>query len=425
LTLNLIIIGIVFAVFTTSCYFFVERHFAASYKMVQDLDRLNEEVELIKEALIDQETGQRGYALTGDESFLEPYHFGTLQFDNLTLNMPRTLEQFPVLRDPIQNMIESGQHWHDQYGEPEVWAKQHRQEITLERLKEGKQAFDAFRKTAQQSVEEINKMKVDIGSGLENSVDLVLLTISMLSIMLALVTMWMMIRKFRSLVTPIIELEQCVSEYANRNFDVPVPQASLDDELGLLITGVDRMRQELKEGFLQTQRLAEIDGLTGVANRRAYDRAVLDLVSRAEQGGGTFSLILIDIDHFKLFNDRYGHLEGDAVLRHVASVITRHLRPFDLLARYGGEEFAVLMPHGATLHRHAEAERLRAAIEQETLEPYRITASLGVADYAPGETGVALFERADAALYHAKAAGRNRVEISENGHKTLNLFEIL
>ncbi|PWK10222.1 sensor domain-containing diguanylate cyclase [Tumebacillus permanentifrigoris] len=414
LTYNLIIIGIVFAVFTTSCYLFVEQHFIASYKTVQDLDRLNEDVELIKEAMIDQETGQRGYALTDDVSFLEPYDKGTVQFNYRTIDLQQSLQDFPALRAPIDRMIKAGQLWHDSYGEPEVWSKKHKQAVTIERFKEGKQAFDTFREAAQVAVDDINALKTSVSSALERAVDFVLLAISMLSIVIVLATMWMMNRKFRHIVTPITELEQCVRNYANRDFDVAVPHRDRADELSQLIKGVDRMRQELKERFLQTQRLAELDGLTGVPNRRAYDRAVEEWVATAAHGCGSFSLILLDIDHFKRFNDTYGHLEGDAVLRHVAAVLTGHIGPRDVLARYGGEEFAILLLDVEAPTCYHDAERLRAMIEREILEPYHITASLGVAVYEPGDSAAQLFEKADAALYQAKANGRNTVEV----HKT-------
>jgi two-component system cell cycle response regulator len=160
----------------------------------------------------------------------------------------------------------------------------------------------------------------------------------------------------------------------------------------------------------RTRAAAESDGLTGVANRRRFDRALDVAVARADAGGAGFGLILVDLDHFKALNDRHGHQVGDEVLRAAARSMAAVCRDSDLPARYGGEEFAVIVDNADTAFCLAAAERIREAIRTvDTAVP--VTASVGVAMYPnDGGTAADVLAAADAALYVAKAAGRDRVE---------------
>jgi diguanylate cyclase (GGDEF)-like protein len=159
--------------------------------------------------------------------------------------------------------------------------------------------------------------------------------------------------------------------------------------------------------------LANFDGLTGLYVRRYFDLRVGEEIERARRFGTSFALVMLDLDDFKRLNDTYGHLVGDRALREVAALAQRQLRGVDLAARYGGEELAFLLPRTSLADAHAVAERIRAAIAGYDFGGLHITASLGVAGWT--EAGVTdperLVERADAALYRAKAAGKNRVEI--------------
>jgi diguanylate cyclase (GGDEF)-like protein len=163
------------------------------------------------------------------------------------------------------------------------------------------------------------------------------------------------------------------------------------------------------------ERAALFDGLTGVHNRRWLDDTLHRLVARYERDPGQLALALADIDHFKRFNDRFGHGAGDQVLVSVARAMARTLRPTDLVARFGGEEFVILFPDTTLEDASRAAERVRAAVETEqiqiaggaTLPP--VTLSIGLAAYRPGRPVPALLLDADQAMYRAKAAGRNRV----------------
>ena len=158
----------------------------------------------------------------------------------------------------------------------------------------------------------------------------------------------------------------------------------------------------------EVQRLAETDALTGTANRRAFEKALAREISRSMRSGEPFSLVMLDLDNFKLLNDHFGHQAGDELLQKVGSLLRKTCRESDTPSRYGGEEFAVLLPGCDATQSFDAAERLRvlfAGIDA----PVPITASAGVATYPKqATTATQLVEAADAALYESKRAGRDR-----------------
>ncbi|MBE7421257.1 MAG: hypothetical protein EFKGCFLK_01266 [Rhodocyclaceae bacterium] len=169
---------------------------------------------------------------------------------------------------------------------------------------------------------------------------------------------------------------------------------------------------------LEFEHAASVDILTGLHNRRWLDDTFARMLRRCANDGRPASLLMIDIDRFKAFNDTWGHLAGDAVLRHVARQMSAHLRPTDLMARYGGEEFSALLPDTSRGEALAIAERLRNGVEWASLtlgergETVSVTISLGLAEARAGETLDEVVGRADGALYRAKESGRNRAEIA-------------
>ena len=170
-------------------------------------------------------------------------------------------------------------------------------------------------------------------------------------------------------------------------------------------------RRALRVANRRLRRLSRVDALTGLLNRGAIDDRLEEEVRRARREGTALSLIMLDIDRFKLVNDQHGHVRGDAGLRALAERVRRLARTTDIVGRYGGEEFLIILPHTASTEAEGLAERLRAHVSDTPLAGLPITTSFGVATCAPGESSppVELIERADAALYRAKDAGRNRV----------------
>jgi diguanylate cyclase (GGDEF)-like protein len=164
--------------------------------------------------------------------------------------------------------------------------------------------------------------------------------------------------------------------------------------------------------FERVQQMAEIDGLTGIYNRRHLERRLVAELERMARYQHGMAVLMVDIDHFKRVNDEFGHLLGDEVLRHISVVLTRSLRKLDILCRYGGEEFAILLPETTAENAVNVAEKLRRKIEAHNFAgvPRPVTVSIGHADYPKhGVTRDELIKAADAALYAAKQAGRNRV----------------
>jgi diguanylate cyclase (GGDEF)-like protein len=162
------------------------------------------------------------------------------------------------------------------------------------------------------------------------------------------------------------------------------------------------------------RRKASLDWLTGLYNRRWLDEVLPRQMRRSTGCGTALSMILIDVDHFKQFNDTYGHQAGDFVLFALARLMRQHLRPTDMTARYGGEEFVAVLPDTDREGAYTVAERLRESVSEFPLvlpDETRlsgVTISMGVAEMEPGQTMEKFIEQADVALYRAKASGRNR-----------------
>ena len=159
--------------------------------------------------------------------------------------------------------------------------------------------------------------------------------------------------------------------------------------------------------------MAMRDGLTGLWNRRYFDQAFDSQLARqaaGQSGGRSLSLILLDVDRFKVFNDTWGHAEGDLVLKHVGQLLQQQVRTGDIPVRFGGEEFAILLPDTSHEEAAVVAERIRKILESESpSRKYRITASFGITTSSGGRSKEELLEGADRALYRAKDEGRNRV----------------
>jgi len=180
-----------------------------------------------------------------------------------------------------------------------------------------------------------------------------------------------------------------------------------------------RHYDNLRKNYEASLALSLVDPLTGAFNRRYLDAHLPRMLVRATRAGKELAVLMVDIDHFKVVNDTYGHAAGDVILKSVVALMQNSLRPSDLVARIGGEEFIVIMPETSTSLAHMVAERLRKKIAampvkiEAQAEPLYVTISIGCAalEGKGADTEAQLIERADAALYKAKQEGRDRVTV--------------
>ena len=255
-------------------------------------------------------------------------------------------------------------------------------------------------------------------------VDLEIEGVAAITSLLAAFVAWQLTR---SITRPLRQAVEFAAAVGSGQLDAPLPRSS-DDECGMLLLALKNMATQLREANARMQRLAIEDGLTGAFNRRHFD-AVLqiehDRARRAAEhrhpDGSTdiaahLALLLIDVDHFKSFNDRFGHPAGDACLRAVvAAVREAGLRPSDFVARYGGEEFVVVLPACDIAGAATVAERIRLQVERlherdpALVAPVSVSIGLAAMCDARDSTPADLLRAADQAMYDAKDNGRNQV----------------
>ncbi|WP_176083887.1 diguanylate cyclase [Martelella sp. HB161492] len=195
------------------------------------------------------------------------------------------------------------------------------------------------------------------------------------------------------------------------DIDVRVPP-----ELASVANAFNSMTLQIKRNEEALATAAHTDGLTGLRNRLDFDEVLADYLSLAQEGGKHFALLMIDVDHFKLFNDSYGHLGGDEALRQIAAHVAGAVRETDRVYRYGGEEFAVILPDTRVDGALMLGERVRAAVENHGVilpngDHKPATVSVGVSFYGPAKSHPEIVASADEALYAAKHAGRNLVRL--------------
>ncbi len=208
------------------------------------------------------------------------------------------------------------------------------------------------------------------------------------------------------------QIRQIVSSLAAATLDMAKHNQHLNDQLQRSTREIDTLRSTLESVRVESL----TDSLTGLSNRRMFDETLRMRVNEARALRGELCLLMCDIDHFKRFNDTWGHHTGDQILRFLASAMQGYARPDHLIARYGGEEFAMIMPRADLKTATQTADALRTAIQAKRLRRRstnedlgQVTVSIGVARLQPGDTPQGLIERADACLYASKRNGRNQV----------------
>jgi diguanylate cyclase (GGDEF)-like protein len=263
--------------------------------------------------------------------------------------------------------------------------------------------------------------EADVLNRIDREIQLAYLQLAFFGI-LVLIVAW--IGGERLVVDPIRSLARTATRLGRGDLAARPERQRWAKEFAPLATALREMAQKLaeREGELRAanehlEQLALIDPLSGLANRRNFDESLTRIWKEAIRHRRQVGLLMIDVDHFKLFNDRYGHVEGDSCLRRVGKLLMSFAcRPGDLPARYGGEEFAVLLPGASLAGARIVAERLRRAVEELCIANAdaplgQVSVSIGVASLVPsaGDKAQSLIEAADAGLYAAKRGGRNAV----------------
>jgi diguanylate cyclase len=208
------------------------------------------------------------------------------------------------------------------------------------------------------------------------------------------------------------QLKKIVDSLVKSTHEMRDTNKALEERLTLSKSEISNLQQSLEA--IRAESLT--DPLTGLGNRKYFDRSIEMAVHAALANGEPLSLLMFDIDHFKSFNDSYGHLTGDQVLRLVGLSLKQTIKGQDITARYGGEEFAVVLPNTALRQALTVADHIRRAVMSKELKKKstgeilgRVTISVGVSMLKPDDDTDSLIERADACLYAAKRNGRNRV----------------
>ena len=192
--------------------------------------------------------------------------------------------------------------------------------------------------------------------------------------------------------------------------------------LGDRIRSLRKEKEALAESQKYYKKTSILDGLTGLYNRRCYEDRIVEEVRRTQQDHTPLSLLILDVDHFKQFNDQFGHPQGDQVLVDLAKILMNNARKSDIPCRYGGEEFALILPRTDICSAGRVAERIRAEFEQKTFDMgpdglVRVTVSIGVAELLENDSAFNLLKKADDALYASKRGGRNRISYGgESAH---------
>ena len=200
------------------------------------------------------------------------------------------------------------------------------------------------------------------------------------------------------------------SAYCQREQEILDDFTRLNNELVNTQRELARRNAELANANARLESLATTDGLTGLKNHRSFQELLEQEYARATRYRTPLSLLMLDVDHFKQFNDQFGHPAGDGVLKQVARILSSESRSETLVARYGGEEFAMILPNCGNEDANAVAERVRLAVELEPWELRPVTVSVGTSTKRDGTQDRAdLIARADAAMYQAKISGRNQV----------------
>lgn len=412
--------AIFFIIYVFISYWEIDHQFSTNARLQIEVDELQEALHTLYVSLLHQENGQRGYNLTKEDTFLESFDKGTEEYNKATDFLLKKLEtQPPHIKKSIQDVIGKGRNWHEEYGAPLISMTKNGEQPTVDLYKQSNSSFDDFR----QSLYEAETMTATLRDIYRNiykdKISDARNTLFVISIILIILNVIIIQRQTKSIIQPVLLLNNSVKAYTKKDFTVGIPHYKKKDELAELIQNIDTMRIELNEKFLSMESLVDLDGHTGIYNRRYFDQALELEWTNAKYYSKVISLILFDIDFFKNYNDTFGHLEGDKCLKNISRQLCElYGDSSDIVARFGGEEFAIILPDQSEEVALKKAETLRKVVlDLKILHPTSevnkyVTISVGVVTMTPSNGNrrpTHLISLADQALYQSKAKGRNQV----------------
>ena len=412
LTRRIVWLGLSLLVVATAGFGVVRVPMNQEQQAIVDLGRISQSASMLEVGLLNQETGQRGFDLTGASRFLTSYQTGTAQFQQAATALHSAMRRYPSLAPAVMRALGAGETWHRRYGAPQVALRKAGERVPRRALEQGRVQLDRFRRDAAALHDSINALQAHRVSQLSRYIDDVLMAAAVIIALLVAGIVAMLMRELQRWIGPLEQLTLASSQYARGHLDEPL-RVPTQQELAPLFESVEHMRQAIHSQMEHFDALAQHDPLTGLLNRRGFEENVAFWLRN--RSAGPTSLVMLDIDWFKHINDQYGHQVGDDVLKAVSDILLRLCRNTDIVSRHGGEEFLMALPNTDHKNAVAQAERIRQAVQQDIRTPEPMTVSLGVATVRRPESLEEVVERADQALYQAKQAGKNCVVSAEAG----------
>jgi diguanylate cyclase (GGDEF)-like protein len=350
------------------------------------------------EDFLDLHDGVRGFALTNDPSFLAPFWRGVSHLPRDLGTVRALVKQDPAQVALLDRIAVGSRSYIVDYAMPFIAhpSLKHRDAFTIA----GQRRMDVLRAQFNRIVSTERALAVARRADSKSKTNRAVLIALIGLVGSSLILMSLVWAALRSVARPVRRLSEA-AQRLREGETVSVPEEGAG-EIKVLAASFNAMATELKRREAQLEGLSRIDPLTGVANRRAFEEEMPRALATAQRTDVPMSLLMIDLDRFKAYNDGRGHIAGDSFLKDVTARWQQELRLSDMLIRYGGEEFAVILPNCTLEGAFGLAERLRRVVPEEQ------SCSIGVATCVPSDSSSDFAARADAALMTAKRHGRDR-----------------
>lgn len=418
LFLSILISSIIITILSIFSAYAIRQALNENIRGQRALDSIGDTVIIVYESLIDQETGLRGYIITDETSFLEPYNQGVENFNKLSKELIEKSKKYPEIVKEIDKFIDSGNKWREDYASKIFEMIKNEETPSDEFMLEGKAISDEFREHSANLTQLIEGERTVVRNTMNKKINLTLMSLVGFTSIVMLINVLIYYNILSAVIKPLIRLSQCVKSYADHHFNMQVPEYNKNDELKALIDNVDIMREELSKSINSLETKAMIDDLTKLHNRRYFNEIYGDIWEEAKRKKTPLSIMIFDIDHYKYYNDTYGHLKGDECLKEISKyLISLNDPPNRYIARFGGEEFVLLALNIDEKSAYNLAEDIRKSIRELAI-PHEgslvddvVTISVGLVTVLPTddikpEKAISV---ADEALYLSKQNGRNQV----------------